>query len=282
LSSQLESSFLKGSITALESGKKTQRPIIFVHGYLDNAASFNLLISYLPDFHCIAIDLPGHGKSKHRSPDAHYHLTDYVYDLHALIQEQKWTQVSLVGHSLGGIICSIYASLFPEHVQTLVCIESMGPLCEPEFTAASQLRESMASREKAKMPIKQPESMEQVVAARMRVSDLSAQEAIIILDRNIENKQGQLTWRTDKRLRTKSALRFTPNQAMDIIENIQCRFNLVLGKQGFIKLRRLLKQRAGLFKDLHLTELAGGHHVHMQSSKDVADIIQKAIKGQES
>jgi pimeloyl-ACP methyl ester carboxylesterase len=282
LSAQTETHFLEGRIAALESGLISKAPVIFVHGFLDNAASFNSLISYLPDLYCIAIDLPGHGKSHHRSADAHYHLTDYVYDLHSLIQEQRWTKVSLVGHSLGGIICSVYASIYPEHVRTLVCIESMGPLCEPEFTSVSQLRASMDSRDKAKGPIKHPDSMEQVVAARMRVSDLTAHEARVILDRNIENKQGKLTWRTDKRLRTKSALRLTSNQAMDIVENIQCRVSLVLAEQGFTKLRRLLKQRLGLFKDLHLTELPGGHHVHMQSPKDVADIIHNAIKMQES
>lgn len=277
MSTQSEINFLDGRIAAIESGVKSQHPLIFVHGFLDNAASFSLLTPYLHTQYCVAIDLPGHGKSSHRSHDAHYHLTDYVYDLHSLIQSNQWTQITLVGHSLGGIICSIYASLYPEHVQTLVCIESVGPLCEPEFTTASQLRASMDSRDKVKAAIKHPESLEQVVAARLRVSDLSEQNARMILRRNIEDKSGQLNWRTDKRLRTKSAIRLTPNQAMDLIENIQCRFNLVLGKQGFPKLKRLFKQRKGLFKHLEMITLPGGHHVHMESPEDVAKFIQKSI-----
>jgi pimeloyl-ACP methyl ester carboxylesterase len=277
LGTQSEVSFLDGRIAAIESGTKSNHPLIFVHGFLDNAASFSSLTPYLQNQYCIAIDLPGHGKSAHRSHDAHYHLTDYVYDLHSLIQSNQWTQLTLVGHSLGGIICSIYASLYPEHVQTLVCIESVGPLCEPEFTTVSQLRASMDSRDKAKAAIKHPESLEQVVAARLRVGDLSEQNARMILSRNIEDKSGQLKWRTDKRLRTKSAIRFTPNQAMDIIENIQCRFNLVLGKQGFSKLRRFLKQRKNLFNDLEIVQLPGGHHVHMESPAELAKFIQKSI-----
>jgi pimeloyl-ACP methyl ester carboxylesterase len=277
LNAQTEVSFLDGRIAAIESGIKSQHPLIFVHGFLDNAASFSTLTPYLQNQYCVAIDLPGHGKSAHRSHDAHYHLIDYVYDLHSLIKANHWTQCTLVGHSLGGIICSIYTSLYPELVQTLVCIESVGPLCEPEFTTVSQLRASMDSRDKAKAPIKHPGSLEQVVEARLRVGDLSKQNAHRILSRNIEDKYGQLTWRTDKRLRTKSAMRLTPNQAMDIIENIQCRFNLVLGKQGFTKLRRFLEQRKGLFRDLETVELPGGHHVHMESPAEVAKFIQKSI-----
>jgi len=69
-------------IAALSNGQTGKPLLLMVHGWLDNSASFTKLIPLLNEFHVIAIDLPGHGKSSHRSADAHYHLLDYVHDLH--------------------------------------------------------------------------------------------------------------------------------------------------------------------------------------------------------
>lgn len=47
-------------------GDRNQTPVIALHGWQDNAGSFDRLIPLLPP--CIpilAIDLPGHGKSSH-------------------------------------------------------------------------------------------------------------------------------------------------------------------------------------------------------------------------
>jgi pimeloyl-ACP methyl ester carboxylesterase len=273
-----ELSFLGDKISALQSGKASAHTILFVHGFLDNAASFTSLLPLLGQYNCVALDLPGHGKSAHRSADAHYHLSDYVYDLHALISSQNWGQVSLVGHSLGGLICSIYAACFPENVKQMVSIESLGPLTEPEFTSAEQLRESMISRVRANKPVKQPESMAQLISSRMRISDLSYEHCELILSRNTYQKDNKLYWRTDKRLRTKSSIRFTPNQASSVLENIDCPYLFIMGDAGFTKIKRLFKHRKNLIKHLCYKEIQGGHHVHLDSPEQVAQSISNHFK----
>lgn len=268
---------LDGAIAAIEQGKPSENPVVMVHGYLDNAASFTPLLPYLEHLNCVAIDLPGHGHSAHRSYDAHYHLVDYVYDLHQIIQAHSWENITLVGHSLGGIICMMYSAIFPETVKHLVCIESMGPLTEPEFSSVQQLRASMLSREKAKGEIKQPISLQGLVEARMRVSDLSADNARLIMQRNIIESHDAIKWRTDKRLRTASTLRLTPNQAMNILESIAIPVNIVLGDTGFSKVKRLYKHRQGLFKQLNVIELPGGHHVHMEQPERVSQFVNDIL-----
>lgn len=272
-----EVSLLNDRISALEQGVDKSAPILFIHGFLDNANSFAEVLLLLPEYHCIAIDLPGHGKSAHRSEDAHYHLTDYAYDVYALICHQKWSNVTLVGHSLGGIISTILAACFPEKCRSVISIESFGPLTEPDNTTAIQLRESMISRQMAGKAIKQPESMASIVAARLRVSDMSAAHAELILSRNTEYKSGKLYWRTDKRLRTKSPIRLTSNQAMDLIENIQCPYRVILGSRGFTKVKRLFRHRQQWFKKLHYIQVDGGHHAHMESPREVAQFIKTCV-----
>ncbi|MFC4699767.1 alpha/beta fold hydrolase [Glaciecola siphonariae] len=273
-----EKSLVKGTISALECGAEYSQKVLFIHGYLDNAASFSKLLPLIKNAHCIAIDLPGHGHSSHRSEDAHYHLTDYVFDVHKLIVESGWDSVTLVGHSLGGIICSIYAATFPDYVSQVISIESLGPLTEHEFTSTEQLRASMLSRMAADKPVRHPESMAQIIAARMRVSDMTEQDCELILSRNTEYKEGQLRWRTDKRLRTKSALRFTPNQALDILQHIQCPYHILLADRGFPKIKRLYKHRLSALRKPKFYTFSGGHHVHLDSPEEVAACINRCIE----
>ncbi len=273
---QVEFQLANQNIVGLTNNNKSKPLLILVHGWLDNAASFSALLSELDDYYAIAIDLPGHGLSSHRSPDAHYHLLDYVNDLHALVEHNNWEKFSLVGHSLGGIISSIYCASFPEKVSHFVCIESAGPLTEDESTTLAQIRGSIESRISASAkPIKQPKDFISIVQARCKVSDLSEENASIILKRNVrELESGALEWTTDKRLRTQSSIRLTPLQAENIVKGIRCPVHIVLGETGFEKVKILLKARHDYFENIQLTSLQGGHHVHMESTDQLVKIIK--------
>jgi pimeloyl-ACP methyl ester carboxylesterase len=263
-------------IAALSNGQTDKPLLLMVHGWLDNAASFTKLIELLDDFHVIAIDLPGHGKSSHRSADAHYHLLDYVHDLHCLVHAQGWTQFSIAGHSLGGIISSMYCAVFPEFVRRFVCIESAGPLTEPESTSIEQLKKAIISRiDTNEKVIKHPKDFESIVQSRQKVSDLNSENATTILQRNIkiDVQSGAIQWSTDKRLRTISSLRLTQAQAENLMQGIQCPIHFVLGSRGFSKVNALIAQRKALFKDAKLTIVEGGHHVHMEAAGLISGII---------
>jgi len=275
-STELTFSMPNRTIAALTNGQTDKPLLLMLHGWLDNAASFSKLIPLLHDFHVIAIDLPGHGKSSHRSPDAHYHLSDYVHDVHCLVHAQGWRDFSIVGHSLGGIISSMYCAIFPELVTKFVCIESAGPLTESETTSIEQLKKAIQSRIAAnEKQIKHPKDIASIVHARQKVSDLSAENAQIILQRNtIYDAQTEtLRWSTDKRLRTVSSLRLTQAQAENLIQGIQCPIHFVLGSHGFSKVKALITKRQLLFKDAEVTTAEGGHHVHMEADVAISQII---------
>lgn len=250
--------------------------LIFLHGYLDNANSFSTLLPFLSDYQCIAIDMAGHGKSQHRSADAHYHLSDYAYDLHQLVRTLQLTNYVLIGHSLGGIVCNLFACTQPQGLKGLIAIESCGPLSEEADTTASQLAGCFASRTKAYQPIKQPSSIEAVVKSRCAVSDLNVENARLIVSRNLKtDAKGNVQWRTDKRLRTKSAMRMTEAQVCAVLGNIHCPRALILGKQGFEKIREAIELRSSVFLDVPVDTFEGGHHVHLESTDDVLQCIKQ-------
>ncbi|MFT6691664.1 MAG: pimeloyl-ACP methyl ester carboxylesterase, partial [Colwellia sp.] len=104
-----ELSYQLGDLTlaAVACGNKHHQPVLCLHGYLDNAASFLPLmqeivqpISQKSDLllnrRIIALDWPGHGYSDHRSVGAHYHFFDYVSDLVALFELNNWQKIDIV------------------------------------------------------------------------------------------------------------------------------------------------------------------------------------------
>jgi pimeloyl-ACP methyl ester carboxylesterase len=256
-----------------------QKPtVIFLHGYLDNADSFTTLLPFFSHYQCIAIDMAGHGKSDHRSADAHYHLSDYAFDVYQLVQTLGLSNFIVVGHSLGAIVGSLYASTQPNGLRGFVTIESCGPLSQDEASTHEQLSECFSSRLKAHNPIKHPTSLDAVIKARCAISDLSGEQASQIMRRNVYmDENNKWLWRTDKRLRTKSAMRMTEQQACAVLSAIQCPRLVILGKQGFKKVKEAIESRKAQFDNVPIELIEGGHHVHLASTADVANTINRYI-----
>ena len=107
------------TVRGIRYGSEDKPEILALHGWLDNAASFEPLSRYLSDYQIIALDFVGHGKSDHRANGAHYHLVDNVQDVHEAIQALGLSELKIIGHSMGGIIAAMYAACFPEMVKKI-------------------------------------------------------------------------------------------------------------------------------------------------------------------
>lgn len=107
-------------------GPENVRPIVMVHGWLDNAGTFDTLIPLLPsDFSYLAIDFPGHGLSSHLPSGCFYHAEDYVTTLEKIRSKYKWNQISLIAHSMGSQVSFLYASVFPEKVNLVCALDTL-------------------------------------------------------------------------------------------------------------------------------------------------------------
>ena len=90
--------------------------MLLVHGGRDHGRSFDLIARSLqPHFHVLAPDLRGHGDSDWAKGGS-YSLTEHVYDLSRLVRSMGASQVTIVGHSMGGMVGLIYAGTFPDEV----------------------------------------------------------------------------------------------------------------------------------------------------------------------
>ncbi len=275
-----EITFSSGSkkIAALTNGNDQAPLLLCLHGWLDNAASFQPLMPYLADYHVIAIDWPGHGLSSHRSEDAHYHFIDWIYDLVKLFKSQQWSDVNIVAHSMGGMIASAFVAAFPEQVKSLSLIDSIGLLALSSEKTTTQLRQGMLSRlSRSDSNIRYHPSIASAVEARTLVSDLRTEHAELIVSRGIEDTEKGFQWRSDSRLRATSPYRLTMSQAKQIITDVNVPTQLLYGNKGMEVVMLGLKEFSTLFSSLTVHELTGGHHVHMEQPEKMAKLIAQFV-----
>lgn len=101
------------------------KTIIFIHGLGSYLPAWNRNVNELnKNYRCIAIDLPGYGKS---SKEPHSgKMSFYAGIVKELVQELKLGKVYLAGHSMGGQISMTTHLLFPEIVEGLILVDPAG------------------------------------------------------------------------------------------------------------------------------------------------------------
>ncbi|WP_341936981.1 alpha/beta fold hydrolase [Marinimicrobium sp. C2-29] len=265
-------------LAAQQWGHPGQRPVMALHGWLDNSASFARLAPQLPDKHIVALDLAGHGRSGHRPGTGPYNIWEDVADVFAVADQLGWERFSLLGHSRGGIIGMLAAGTFPERIGQLAAIEALWPekhQCEdaPRQLARS-IREIQALTEK---PMTLYPDIERAIKARERgLFPLSHGAARALTERGLEPVAGGYRWSSDQRLLAPSALKLTEAHFRAFLDRSTASFCMLLGREGVPKLFEHYRDALALFPErLQLELLPGGHHLHMEAqASSVATILQ--------
>ncbi len=270
------------TLAGLTFGPSDGIPILALHGWLDNAGSFETLAPLISNARIVAIDLPGHGLSDHRSQDATYQVWDDLPQLFGLLDKLGWEKCILLGHSRGGMISTLMASTMPERFVGLVTLDGMLPFPAADESAINQLRSFINDRTRLSKKAKRVfSSKEDFVERRARTGE-PKQIASKIAERALRETKDGFEWRGDPRLSGASALKFNENQcdtvlkALDIpVLNIWATPNARLEKMS-----KLVRAKAGeLIENLRTVDVPGHHHWHMdvETAQQIAANIKAFI-----
>ncbi len=257
------------TLRGLAWGDPAGPPVLALHGWLDNAASFAMLAPRLQGYYVVAPDLSGHGRSDWRSADATYQVYDDLPQIIGLVDQLGWQQFRLLGHSRGAIIASILAASCPERVTQLVLLDGLAPPPLPEAEFVSQLRNFVDDRRRlsARRPRVYPDAGQ--LAAAREEQGLSARAAGLITERNLRRCEGGVISGTDPRLRGASAVKLTPGQVNALLDAIAAPTLLLLAEQGLTVTHS--QRWAAMEHQLaraQVESFPGGHHFHMESGVD--------------
>ena len=254
--------------------------MFLLHGWMDVSASFQFLAdSFARDWHLIAPDWRGFGSSEQRND---YWFPDYYADLEALLDVyEPGRPALLVGHSMGGVVASMYAGIRPERVKRLVSMEGLGLARQPPENAPGRyahwlddLKETQRFR---------PYASFDEVAARLRKDNprLTAERASFLARHWAKQlATGEIALVSDPRHKTVNPYLFRIDEAIACWRRITAPVLLVSGKQSNIPVRmkdtaEQLAERKGAFRDCREVELDDcGHMMHFDQPERLARVIE--------
>lgn len=255
---------------AQEWGEKNQLPILALHGWLDNSASFFALAPKLKNVHLVAIDMAGHGQSGHRKGRAPYNIWEDVAEIFAIADHLGWKKFALLGHSRGGIIATLAAGTFPERITHLALIEGILPEPSRCEDAPKQLALSIKGiNAQADKKLSLYPDISSAIRVRERgMFPLGYEAAKALTERGIKPVDGGFSWSTDQHLLVPSAIKLLPEQMAAFITQITAPITLILGETGMPRLFPLYKNHLEKFPQIDIKTLSGGHHLHMEVEAD--------------
>lgn len=247
-------------------GPEDGQPVIALHGWLDNAATFHHLAPLLAGLRIVALDLPGHGHSQHRPVGVAYNIWDYAHDVLQVAEQFGWQRFSLLGHSMGAIVSVLLAGAMPQRVERLALIDGIVPLTgEPDSAparlgAALQALLAVEGKQKRVYP-----SLDEAVTARMNgLVPVSRAAAELLAQRGLMPVPGGLSWRTDPRLTMPSSLRLTHQHALAFLGRVACPTRLVVASRGLIS-DGMLREAASV-ASFEIQRVEGSHHLHLEDA----------------
>ena len=257
-------------------------PLLLVHGGRDHCRNWDWVADALRrDWHVLAPDLRGHGDSQW-SPDGNYTMAGYVYDLAQLIHQQELAPVTIIAHSLGGVIALRYAGIYPDCVRKLVAIEGLGAspkrLAERSRRVIAERMQDWIAEQRA-LSGRIPRRYASIEDALKRMQDenrhLSPEQARHLTQYGVnQNEDGTYSWKFDNYVRADSPYGMTREEIEQLWERISCPTLLVYGKESWAaspetdgRLRHFRHARVVSFDN-------AGHWVHHDQLNAFLDLVR--------
>lgn len=250
-------------------------PVLALHGWRDNAATFEKLAPLLPHLRITAIDMPGHGLSSWRDADGEYYIWSYVEEVLEVAVALDLQRFSLLGHSMGGAVASLLSAMLPERVDKLALLDSTGPLSTAPEDAPAQLKRALEQAQ-ASGRRHHYASFEAAVAARA-AKGLGMEAATILGKRGIAQDERGWYWTLDPRLSRANQLSLTEEHAEAFLRRVVCPTLLIASPAYWAerKATEWFDRRCTYYPNLRRVDLPGGHHQHLEVHvTEVADLLR--------
>lgn len=266
------------TIAAKAWGDRAGLPCIALHGWLDNANTFDVIAPALPELRLIALDFAGHGFSSHRGPGEHYTSLADVQDVIAVANALGWERFCIIGHSMGAAVATEIAGLFPERIDRAVMIDGFAHHQGGADEAISANRDAILQMLKGHGTPKVFTGVDEMVARVVQATDQSNDAATTLVARGHKLTRGGYTWRTDPRIRFRTPNRMTDDQLDALMTASKAPSLLIVANQGDRWYQPGIERRQARHPNLDVVRIDGPHHLHLETQADVVvDLVRRFL-----
>ncbi|WP_236236518.1 alpha/beta fold hydrolase [Pseudomonas faucium] len=257
-------------------GPQDGMPVLALHGWLDNAASFERLAPMLEGCFVVAPDLVGHGRSDHRRHDSGYYLWEHAEDMLAVAESLGLGQFHVLAHGMGTGIASLLAAM-SSGIASMIFLDGMGA---PFTVAESDRVQHLARAYRLKRMVQRSQlqgfaeadgsrfdNLEAALEQRRKRLDgeLSDEAARLLALRDLLQVGEGYCWRHDPRLVLPEPMPLTEREACDLLREIRCPLYLLLGRQGAFTGAAFEQRQPALPDHARVSWHPGGHHLHLEA-----------------
>lgn len=205
-------------------GDAARPPLLLVHGGAAHSHWWSFLAPLLIDrYHVLALDLSGHGDSGRR---AHYPRRIWATEVLAVIEHAGLSASPVVvGHSMGGLVTIIAASLHGSALAGAIAVDA--PVRRPDPESDPRRRGRAFRRPKV-----YAERDTALAHFRLIPEQPCENEFILryIAEKSLHEVEGGYTWKFDP-----VAFEGVPTDSMaDYLRSVRCRFALIVGQKSAV------------------------------------------------
>ncbi len=259
-------------------GDESAPLLIYLHGWLDTSATFAPVGELLgARYHVIALDQRGYGYSEW--PADGYYFPDYIADVDALVDALAPAQpFTLVGHSMGAQVASIYAGLKPERVARLAILDGHGV---PDMPATLLPKRFGKWLEQLKGPAREKTytSFEELAArVKKQHNQLSDEKALFIAQGwGRADADGRIRLLADPKHRLDMPTLYRSSESVEIWKNVSAPTLFIDGALSpFFKMlppEERARRRECFARREELTLEAAGHMLHFDQPQALAEML---------
>lgn len=279
---QLDVNGLRYHLDEYDGGGRTT--VLLLHGFLDLGRAWRATVAALPpnDWHIVAPDWRGHGRSGHVGAGGYYHFADYVRDLDTVARAVRRDRLFVVGHSMGAMVGSLWLGARPDAAQAFVMVEGLGPpaiAVDGYPQRFAQWLDETSPFDPARF-IRPMRDAEHAARRLRRLHPKATDEhlAELVAEATVTDEDG-VRWRYDPLHRTRSPAPMMPAVAASFWRNIAVPTLWVGGAES---------QWLGPGLDQRLTDIPhlrrqvlpeAGHMVHTDAPQSLAEAIFAFLSG---
>ena len=268
-------------------GTEGKPTLVLVHGGLDHARNWDAVARALRDhFHVYALDLRGHGNSGW-AHGAMYTIAEHILDLSALLDIIGEFPLYLIGHSLGGMIVTHYAGLYPGRVKKLVSIEGVGFPANHRVNGPASDRLRRWIEDVRKTEGREPRSYPDLesAVARMKEANPHLPDEVarhLTLHGTNWNSDGSMVWKFDNYVRSLGPYGHNIPETAEIFSQITCPVLLFWGKESRAQ-EPLGDPRVEAIRDFRMITVPNaGHWVHHDRLELFLDETKRFLNGRDA
>jgi pimeloyl-ACP methyl ester carboxylesterase len=241
-------------------------PTIALHGWLDNANSFDALAEAMPELDLFAMDFAGHGFSDPRPRDVGYWGWLDVQDVIAVADRLGWQRFVVVAHSMGAEYSTQLVGIYPERVALQICIDGY-----VEATSIDTVLDGV--RENLDTCLGSPDgamrgypSLDAMATRLVEAKRIEFDAARTLVERGHRTSDAGYVWSTEPRIRRTHTQRQPDDVVVALAKRTLAPTLMIAARDGEDWFKRSLNLVRTVLPQLEEVTIDGPHHLHMSSA----------------